>query len=584
MPRPESTMTTNTDGRTRVITPISIDLLGEEFLALIESQNDRRKAHDEIRQVLKVLKGMDGIRDSTNLVLNPDFVCQYLAVWRGSTLYGTIRSRLNNLGKLCTFSVLRGHTEPSEFDARPIPVPPSWDEAHPSFSQAGLTRHPRSAYPGPIPTWEEVEILAVHLKANSIPWIGGRLLSLVAAVTMGKTSLAEARNGKVHEVDTGRKTLFLAERERGRRGHQPLIHLCEPLAFIFELWLPRTHCKWLYPNLSRSGPWDFRDHQRNGPPSELKEACKAAGIRELTFRALALFGEANAARLSDPLSSPFQIAPESSFLKVNYIHIQSLRDAILPEFSAPRSRMYWTYRNTFEVLIGLPGVDSTRDLTPDCIDRFKAALKYNTDKIINYNCSNLHAVCKRAIVLGHLDIDPFVQRPGFYRPVSRKSEPVESEPARPSRRTIRHINLLAPSPALPPSAPRDSATIEDKSIDQAATIEVSTPAGVSSAPVPARRCPVELQGEGLPILLHGNPLPHMSGVAYILLHAVVEAFRQGRICTASELANLTDSERPLRLFALALERPGFEPLRKVIPSYKGRKGRSIEIIDIGLEN
>ncbi len=103
------------------------------------------------------------------------------------------------------------------------------------------------------------------------------------------------------------------------------------------------------------------------------------------------------------------------------------------------------------------------------------------------------------------------------------------------------------------------------------------------SPTPVRRCPVELRGEGIPLRVYGAEIPRLSGVAYTILAKLVERFHQGGGCTPGELEGLTSSERPLRLFALALDRQGFEPLRRIIPSYKGGRGKIVEIVDIGPE-
>ncbi len=119
---------------------------------------------------------------------------------------------------------------------------------------------------------------------------------------------------------------------------------------------------------------------------------------------------------------------------------------------------------------------------------------------------------------------------------------------------------------------------------QVHSAEVSTPAGAQSAPGPTRRCPVELRGEGFPIIVHEGSrelqLPKMSGVAYQALKFVVDAFPGGGY-TPGELRTLTVAERAMRLFAQALQRDGFEPLRRMILSWAAGRGKVIEIVDAG---
>jgi transcriptional regulator with XRE-family HTH domain len=139
------------------------------------------------------------------------------------------------------------------------------------------------------------------------------------------------------------------------------------------------------------------------------------------------------------------------------------------------------------------------------------------------------------------------------------------------------------SAAGPISAPRDSTTNKDTSIDQAASIsQARYPAGTKlRAAWPPGRCPVELQGEGRPILVYGQEIPRMNGVAYSVLTKLVDRFLPGGGCTPGELKGLTGFDRPLRLFIKAMRRSGFEPLRKVIPSWDARKGKILEIVDVG---
>jgi plasmid maintenance system antidote protein VapI len=124
------------------------------------------------------------------------------------------------------------------------------------------------------------------------------------------------------------------------------------------------------------------------------------------------------------------------------------------------------------------------------------------------------------------------------------------------------------SPTGPTLAPRDSATIEDKSIDRK-----------------AKRCPVELQGEGFPIRVHEGDrtveTPKMTGVAYKVLETIVDRFHKGGGVLPGELTRMTDSTRPMRLFIKALERDDFEPVRRMIPSWKAGRNKVLEIVDAG---
>jgi DNA-binding phage protein/transcriptional regulator with XRE-family HTH domain len=98
-------------------------------------------------------------------------------------------------------------------------------------------------------------------------------------------------------------------------------------------------------------------------------------------------------------------------------------------------------------------------------------------------------------------------------------------------------------------------------------------------PTPTRRCPVELRGEGFPIVVEGeDPLPHIKGDAYNMLDLLIKGFYQGRRVPASELAALSESKR-IRPLIDALERPGFDPLFRRIRISKVGRNKFLEILD-----
>jgi plasmid maintenance system antidote protein VapI len=96
---------------------------------------------------------------------------------------------------------------------------------------------------------------------------------------------------------------------------------------------------------------------------------------------------------------------------------------------------------------------------------------------------------------------------------------------------------------------------------------------------PTRRCPVELQGKGRPILVNGKKLPDMKGDAYKMLDRIINDFKRGLKTPVSELAALSESGR-IRPLTDALDRPGFKPLRRLFHESKEGRNKFIEIKDL----
>lgn len=134
----------------------------------------------------------------------------------------------------------------------------------------------------------------------------------------------------------------------------------------------------------------------------------------------------------------------------------------------------------------------------------------------------------------------------------------------------------------------------DDNLNHATRIKLAEALARSDAPPPspagpiadvARRCPVELRGEGFPIIVHEGDhpveVPKLSGVAYECLKHIVEGFHKGGGYTPGELRGMTGSKRAMRLLGDALNRNGFEPLRRMIPAWDAGRNKVVEIVDAG---
>jgi hypothetical protein len=558
MPRPESTDMAAGGQTLRDGKPVAITIaqLAAEYLPTIKPQPGTRvgKAfYSLMSKALNVLARMPEVGSSADLVLNEAFVERFLDTWGGSTRHDTIGAMLRCLGKLRDWTAERGYLSPSEI-GQPVPIPPSWDEWDEQFAQSGrvLTKH-HTRRSDPDPTWEEVVRLVTHLKDRSRQWLDGRLLALVSLVMLARLQpYSEAGTLRHSDVDwEGQDRMIrIAAREQIKlRRAMARIPLGGHLTEILDRWSRRSGPEYVLPSQGLRSFWNISDNFGVGSGNDLLgKACQEAGIRVLTLRSLKRFGESHRERLAGE-DSPFRLGLGDGVLQAEDISMARLRDEVTALYGPTPKRSLGRFlgrlNTVFDLIAALPGGATSFSLASgDFIEKLAASVGISDpySKTHNYIIIYIHNIINKSIFLGFTESSPFAGRPGFYVQMN-------------GRPRLRRERVTEPtlSPASPP-----------------ARVEAS------------RRCPVELRGEGLPILVYGKVLPQMTGIAYEILQKLVDAFRQGRACLARELSGMSESGR-LRPFARAVDRPGFEPLRRVIPDYKGGRNRTIEIVDIGPE-
>jgi hypothetical protein len=407
---------------------VPIARLGEDLETTLRANGAPPKTLSNVRLVVRVLATMLGEQATSDaLVFTPEFVGRFLATWGGSTRHNTVVSMLGVLGVVGTFALDRGALEASGFDRRPIPIPPEWDEDHPSF--LGTVATPRSVATdqGPVPTWDEVLALTAHLKDPKLsgPWIGGRFFVLYANVVLGGLQVAEALAIEDDDFRDGRK-LRIPMRERIRRSRRvgpgesfAEVELCGTLYAINDRWrdrnrMPSCPSRWLLPNLARTGPCA---PNACGPfggwfSADLDAACKAAGIRPLTFRGLARFREdsAFAASLADPARSPFRLEPGDGVLALAPVPLDALEAETVTYYGEPGRTTLYELKELFKALrragvsasieLGVPGID----------ERLASAIAGDGSEKTAQRLKWLRTACAKAVELGRLDLDPFAGR------------------------------------------------------------------------------------------------------------------------------------------------------------------------------
>ena len=406
--------------------PIPIGQLAEEFLSVLIADGIGGSTLCVARQTMAIVTRMDGVRTTADLLLTPEFVGRFLEAWNGSTRHKTIVHRLNPLGKIARFCVMRGYLDPSEYDVRPIPVPPAWDEKHPLFRHADRPVLASHMDPGPIPTWEEFVVLTNYLKSHSGPRNGGRVFALYATIILARLNLAEAYAVEVKHING--RTLHIIGRERFREPHSPPdLDIPQLLRDIFDRWLPRVSCRWAFPDDMRVNPWDnVQDQARGKFTRALKKACREAVTRPFTARGLLRFGEANAARVGDRHDSPLAIAPGDGVLTLDCVPIAQFEQKIMEHYDKSSSSSLFMAKRFFQTLERLPNVVSTCNLTAEVVEQFPAAWGVSDPEKIKYVINWIQRICRLAIRFGYLDLDPFEGRPGLPRKSERTNHPKQS--------------------------------------------------------------------------------------------------------------------------------------------------------------
>jgi integrase len=449
-------MATVSKGRDGLVRHITIVELANQYLPTVSlSFSGSYLSHT--KRVLHILSDMR-IRNTGELILTPEFVDCFLSTWGGSIKRDPIRQKLKILGKLRDFAAERRYLDSSE-SGRPVALPPEWDDQHERFAQADRVLAPHYRHlPDPDLTWEQFVLLVDHLKRGSRVWIVARLLALVALIVLGRMSAQSASELELTNVDqAGPDRRIRFARRSGRRE----ILLSGPLATILDRWWPRAGPKYLIPNQSRSGPLRIEANRSivGSVNSQLADACHEVKIPTVRIEGLRRFGKSNIARLANDLESPFRLENGDGVLLSQPISIALLRDLVMGHYRDSKTRLTERMAEyVFEIIAAMPEIATTRDMeSTDFVSRFSDRANIAHPGLRPENClvDQLHVIYSICNDLGYMDSNPLGSHKCCMALKWEKRTPVYR----------RGTNAAGPI-----SAPRDSATGEDKSIDQAATI------------------------------------------------------------------------------------------------------------------
>lgn len=250
-----------------IIQAIPFEPFRDEILAFYRTCRAKAtwaKARQAFREI-------EALEPRTTADLTPGLVARFVESRRGRGDASTI-GLLNCLRVACRYATRMGWLAVS-----PFAVVADW----------GLDAEPRD-----IPrhlSMAEVARLLEHVEAGRESWTGGRLQALVATLAYTGLRRGEALHLRAEDIDLERGFLWVPKRRlawkaKTSRSAAP-VPIPTPLAPILADWIPRSESPWLFPGVTRIGPWT------GGAPGwrpydALAAAGKAAGVGHVNFMVL----------------------------------------------------------------------------------------------------------------------------------------------------------------------------------------------------------------------------------------------------------------------------------------------------------
>lgn len=143
-------------------------------------------------------------------------------------------------------------------------------------------------------------------------WEGHRDFVLIALPATTGLLRREALTLRIEDVDLTRRIIRVRRREGLARSKFPsLVMIPGPLVEILTGWLPRTGCEWVFPGVTRVGPWTDGAPGRKAV-DRLRSAGLDAGVAGMTFEALRRFAEMHdpeSLHLDPPPAGPVPLTP-----------------------------------------------------------------------------------------------------------------------------------------------------------------------------------------------------------------------------------------------------------------------------------
>ena len=181
------------------------------------------------------------------------------------------------LSVACRYAKSRGYIRVSPFDFRKSFV----RRGHP----IGKVRH------HPLADLKRVlDLLAREvLEREDWPqWRARRLYALTALFCFTGLRLNEGLHLRIEDIDLEARMIAIVPRVGNRLktelSAQP-VPIPDALATILANWLPHTGSDWVFPGVTRKGPW-INGPRGHRPLDQLRAAGERAGVQDLTFLSL----------------------------------------------------------------------------------------------------------------------------------------------------------------------------------------------------------------------------------------------------------------------------------------------------------
>lgn len=251
--------------------PVTFSRFEAELLDLYRAARSRA-TFIKMRQVLREVAALDP-PPATTAELTPALVVRWIAAHPGRTGVTTY-SHLSALRAACGFARRMGWLAVSPFE-----VVRDWGvDGTPADAPRHLSR-------------EQVARLLAHTAAASASgcWRAGRLHALASLLCYTGLRRGEAIHLSREDIDLAAGFVFVPRRRLAWRSKTATaaapVPIPDALAPVLAGWLPRAGCEWVFPGVSRRGPWT------GGPRSDraleaLRAAGEAAGVGRVNFLVL----------------------------------------------------------------------------------------------------------------------------------------------------------------------------------------------------------------------------------------------------------------------------------------------------------